>query len=233
VDKIKFTRKDLKRPDEFVLFTTRAYHWVISHQMEIFYGLIALLIIVVGAVFGQGYFSKKEAQAANLLYEADSEAKTARNKLGEEDKTSFEASLKKALDSYDEVIKRYPSSKAAGEAYFAMGNLNFDADKYNEAAGSFRKAEAFFKSNERARGALMMNLGYALEAAKNYREACGTFAAAADLKLFPEKDLACFKAGECFLESGNKELGKRYLDRIVSENPESEIANKARELLSE
>lgn len=234
MDKLRITRKDLKKPDEFILFTTKAYHWAILHQMQIFYGLISLFIVVIVVVFLQNYRFKQESKASNILYEANLNMEEATKKKGSKpDDKDYNDLIKKSLDGYDLVLKKYPSSKSASFVHFYKGNLFFEDGKYKDAIESYQKALKSFKKEERTRGVILTNIAYSYEAMKNWNDACNYFKEASKIGHSPVKDIIYYNIGRCLSKLGNKGEAKKYFGMIASEYPNSKLMEKVNPVLME
>ena len=233
MEKGRITRKDLKKPDEFILFTTKAYHWAINHQMEIFYGLIGLFVAVITVVLIQNYRVKVESKASNILFEAYSSMEEALKKKGSADAKEFDDLLKKAYENYDLLIKKYPSSKTASVGHFYKGNLLFEEGKYKEALENYQSAFKSLKGDERTKGAILMSIGYTFESLGDYKGAVSNFKDAASLNSTVRKDIIYYKMAECYSKLNQAEEAKKYFKMISAEYPNSKLVEKANSHIQE
>ena len=236
MDNIKITRKDLKRPDEFVLFTTKAYHFAVLNQMRIFYGLIAILVIIAGLVILQNYKMNRESKASNILFEASSSAREIfNNNTKDQIKPKLESReelFNKAITNFDIIIQKYSSTDSAVYANFYKGNLLFQNGKFDEAVNSFKNALKKLSNNERSKGLVLMNIGYSYEGLNNYQEALKFFEEASKLKLSPEKDLLYFKIAGCYLKIGKVAEAQKYYKMILTDYPNSKLIERVNFVLA-
>ncbi|MDX1815333.1 MAG: hypothetical protein R3239_05180, partial [Thermodesulfobacteriota bacterium] len=73
--KIKYTRKDLKSPDEFISTLSRATLWIKENRVTVGAAL-AIAFLVLGGIFGtRAYFQWQETKASRDLWPLLSQAR--------------------------------------------------------------------------------------------------------------------------------------------------------------
>lgn len=220
MDKIKFTRKDLKKPDEFISVSGSIYEWLILHQKEVLYGVAGFLILFLVVLLVHAYLSNNESKANDVLFEANSLAGF--TGAGNDEKMT-EGSTKKALEDYDKLIKKFPMTRTAGFAGFYKGNLLYRDGKYEEALKSFEYALGKLKGAT-IKSMILMDMSYAMEALSRWDGSCANLKRILDLNAYPQMDLLYFKLGNCFKKTGKVDEADKYYRMIASEYPSSEFS---------
>jgi hypothetical protein len=67
-EKIKYTRKDLKGPDEFISAFSRAVAWARENRSKMLAGAGGVLLLIGGVLGAQAYFRWEENKATRDLW---------------------------------------------------------------------------------------------------------------------------------------------------------------------
>ena len=67
-EKIKYTRKDLKSPDEFISTVGRATAWMKANRSRVIAASVLVVIAAAGVVGTYAYIQRKEAAASRELW---------------------------------------------------------------------------------------------------------------------------------------------------------------------
>jgi len=168
----KVTKKELQEPDFLHEWLEKIVEFAKRYRKAIYISSISLLglaLIFAGwFLFRMNYESK-----AQSLY-----LKTYGSYL----KGQPPARDGEAIKGYQELVKAYPSSKAAGIARYRLGNLFFQAQGYDEAIQAYEK----FIEQSSPEGELIVlalsGLALSQEAKKNYSGALASLERALKMK---------------------------------------------------
>jgi predicted negative regulator of RcsB-dependent stress response len=184
-EKIKYTRKDLKGPDEFISAFAWAVEWAREYRLKLLAGAGAVLLLV-GVVFGaQAYFRWQESKATRDLWPHLNRAREYLLAPSTADQEKL-ARLEQFLTAY---IGMHPGTNAAVYARYYLGSIAFLRGNYDASASQFRVAIQTGKAGEIMPFLLRTGLAQALEAKGDfgaasvaYREAAAT--AGGELRVF-------------------------------------------------
>jgi outer membrane protein assembly factor BamD (BamD/ComL family) len=128
----KETKEILKKPDEFITFSTRAIQWAREHSRPLSYIGIAVagtaaLFLAVSTYLG--YADRKGQDAYNKAYQLLSE---------QGEKTAKKEGPLEAVNMFQEVLKDHSLSDASRLALAQLGDLKFKEGNYDEAISLYR-----------------------------------------------------------------------------------------------
>lgn len=175
-EKIRYTRKDLKGPDEFITAFSRAVEWTRENRAKMLAAAGGVLLLICGVIGAQAYFRWQESKASRDLWP---HLNRAREYLQAPSGASEEAlaGMEQFLAAY---IDKYPGTSAAVFARYYLGSIAFLRGKYDLSTAQFRYAIEEGKAEEVMPFLLRMGLAQALEAkgdfaaaSEAYREASG------------------------------------------------------------
>ncbi len=197
--KKKITRKELKKPDEFVSKTTELYQYALENWKFFVSGIVVIILIL-----GVGYLWRRhkiqEETAAFALYHQI-------QLTSQESK----ASSAKICDAWDRLEKRYAGTPAAvyGTLQKASCLLDHRMMKQSEKTARNLLENPEFPAVVKVLAELVE--GYALEETKAYKDAASVFS---DLLKNPDnflKDTVRYHLYICQLRQGNKAAAKKTL----------------------
>lgn len=122
----KISKKQLKTPDEFITWGSRAMEAVVRRRTYIGVGILVVAAIVLSIyLWKQHVTSREEAAFAVLskavnLYQTDNKEKD-------------------ALESFSAIIDSHGNTRAADMALLYRGRLFLEQEKYDEAAADFTR----------------------------------------------------------------------------------------------
>jgi predicted negative regulator of RcsB-dependent stress response len=175
-EKIRYTRKDLKGPDEFISAFSRAVAWTRENRTKMLAVAGGVLLLLCGVFGAQAYFRWEENKATRDLWPHLNRAREYLQVPSGADEEKL-AGLEQFLTAY---LNRYPGTSAAVYARYFLGSIAFHRGKYELSAAQFRAASKEGKVEEAMPFLLRMGLAQALEAkgdhgaaVEAYREAAG------------------------------------------------------------
>gem|GEM_PF-644132 len=219
-EKIKYTRKDLKGPDEFISTFGRAVLWSKENQLKITAGILAVAVVLALVLGGKAYFQRQDRKAALEIWPY---LKQARLVMATQADANPE-SLKAVEQTISSLASKYKGTKTAFFAQYFLGDIAFARGDYEASASIYN--EAIKKTGRKDRlMVFLLNSGTGKSreatgdyagAAEAYGKAANSADAASAMRTIAQLDQA--RA----LELANKKSEAIALYRkIIEENPES------------
>jgi tetratricopeptide (TPR) repeat protein len=135
-EKIKYTRKDLKGPDEFITTLGRVIEWGREHRGQAIAVIAAVVLLLAGGVGTRAYLAWQEAKASRDLWPHLNRTRELLQAPGEADPQIL-AQMNRFLASY---VTRYPGEKTTGFAQYYLGSIAYLQGDYDRSAAHFRAA---------------------------------------------------------------------------------------------
>ena len=174
-EKIKYTRKDLKGPDEFLSAFGRAVEWTKENSSKVLAGALGVLVLLVGVLGAQAYFRWEENKATRDLWP---HLNRAREFLQAPTAADAE-NLARLEQSLTEHVNTHPKTTAAVYARYYLGNIAFHKGDYGLSETHFRMAIQASNLGEIMPFLLRKGLAQALEAKKDFPAAADAYRDAA------------------------------------------------------
>jgi len=218
--KIKYTRKDLKGPDEFISILGRASLWMKENRSTVL-GVLAVLVLALGGIFGtRAYYRWQETKAARELWPQLTRAREllqAPSSAGGEDLLRLEQSL-------GTYVTQHPGTRGEVFAKYYLGSIAYVRSDYERSAEQFRSAIEGRKEEGSIMDFLLRDgLAQALEAkgdAENAQKAYGEAAAFANGEL---RSQAWMSQARMLAIQGRKEEAAAVFRKILAENPKTPL----------
>lgn len=182
--KVKLTRKQIKKPDEFVAWTTQFVEYCVQNAVSIFWGLGIAVVVVLISVGIFYYMHAKDQKAMELLATAE---EIYRTPIINDPKDPTSAlphyqnpieKYPKAIEEFTKVIETYPKSEAGIRAQLYIGNCYYEMARYDDASKAYQKFIEKAKPNTTLYWMGVVGLGYSLESEGKNTEAIAAFAKA-------------------------------------------------------
>ncbi len=216
-EKIRYTRKDLKSPDEFITTFGRVVAWGKGNRLLVLGSGLALAALVALVLGTRAYFQWKENKAARELWPFLNQAGELMQAPYNADPATV-AALEKTLQAR---IDAYPDTRATVYARYYMGGLAFLRGDYDLSIKQYRAALAGGKDPGVMKYLLREGLARSLEAKGDYT---GAAAAYRDAAAIGEADMkAQSRLGEArTLDlAGKKAEAVALYNQVLRESPES------------
>lgn len=176
-EKIKYTRKDLKGPDEFISTLGRITEWGRENRGKAIAAIAAVVLLLGGGLGTRAYLVWQDARAARDLWPHLNRARELLQAPGEADPQKL-VQLEQFLSSY---VNLHPGEKTTGFARYYLGSIAYLQGNYDLSAAHFRAAMGLVGEGEDIMGYLVrLGLAQALEAKGDlpgalsaYRDAAG------------------------------------------------------------
>jgi outer membrane protein assembly factor BamD (BamD/ComL family) len=117
--KVKFTRKEIKSPDEFRKSITSIVEFISDNYIKFVIG-VGVTIIIILAILLVSIYREKQDLEANSKFQTAIGHYTAGN-------------AETALSEFKNIMDDYPDSKISDIALYYIGLINFENGKYDEA----------------------------------------------------------------------------------------------------
>lgn len=160
-EKIKYTRKDLKGPDEFLSTLARATEWGRENRGKAVAGVTVVVLLLAGVLGTRAYLAWQEAKASRDLWPHLNRAQELLQASGEADPQKL-VQLEQFLTAY---VNRHPGQKITRFARYYLGSIAYLQGDYDMSAAHFRAAMGLAADEENIMVFLVrQGLAQALEA---------------------------------------------------------------------
>lgn len=214
--KKKISRKELlKKPDEFITFSTRSLNWVKENPKKVIWvssGVILLLILYVGY---SAYQNRQE-------------------KLGHEE---YFSSLgitdpDQKLKKLEQIIKDYPRTKAAYASWVTSGHLYYQKKDFSKAVIAYQSALNKGKFPPAFKKPILGNLAYAYEQKGDFQQAAKTFSEITQGQDDLLKEDSLLNLARIYQKMGKKAEAKTTYQNFLKSFPKSIYANMVKDRLA-
>lgn len=234
----KYTRKQLKQPDEFITFSIRAWSFIQKFALQVTV-MAVVAIFIIAAAWIWTYFAESKAQktttalirAVDIYNQTVIPMETKVPETTEDGLPRFKTRTDKLAATVKEfsAITKKHSGDLAQYALLLRGGVHYDQGKYTEAIADFN---GFLKENDnpRLRDIAMENLAYCYEATKSLDKALDQFR-----KLSGEGDkqyIAMYHEARILALQGKKKKAIQIYKQILDKAGTIPIAEKAGKRLS-
>ncbi len=220
----RITRKQLKQ-DEFVSTVDTVVHWFIDNWRPVAAGLGAVTVVVLLWWVVASWSGSRADQASYLLYQAVTEYE---NQLGESSQAT--AAVEEKLR---EVMERYGRSDQADVARVYLARLLLERGEYGAARNLLVEVVDRHPTDAVGRIAaidlmeLRVTRGETAEVARELEAMVATPGPG-----LPQ-DTALFKLAELLVSQNDFDRAREYLQKLLTEFPESPYVAPARQRLGE
>jgi tetratricopeptide (TPR) repeat protein len=174
-EKIKYTRKDLKGPDEFISAFSRAVAWTQENRTKVLATAGGVLLLVLAVLGGRAYFRWEENRASRDLWPYVNQARDSLESPSAADREKL-VQLERFLG---EQVAKHPGTIAAVYARYYLGGIAFVRGDYDRSASQYREAIRESKIEGVMPYLLRKGLAQALDAKGDYAAASEAYREAA------------------------------------------------------
>jgi len=167
----RISRKEIKKPDEFVTLWIRVFEYFQSHLKVFLFSAIGILVLGIAVWSGIAYLEKRERDASEMLAQAQSllVAQDAPSPEGKQDVKKQDQD--KAQEILSDLVARYKRSVAGRLARVLLGNIYFQRQEYEKAIQTYQSALKSTSGNPLLPALACEGLGYTYEATHDYGQA--------------------------------------------------------------
>jgi tetratricopeptide (TPR) repeat protein len=199
----KIIKKKLKKPDEFISFTEKAFIFITHHSKPIATGGTIVLILLLSFFLYQRWERENEENAYQMFSSALETYQTTSVPYQEESLQNY----RNVLEKFNEVVTKFPSTLSGRLSMLYKGNLCLRLGEFEEAIKAYETFLQKAGKEKLYRSFAMEGLGYAYEGKKEYEKAINAY----------QKNIG---SGENF-ELGNAYLGMGRCYEKLGKNKET------------
>ncbi len=218
--KIKYTRKDLKSPDEFISTLGRATQWAKENRTKVVTVLTAVLLALSAGFGTRAYFQWQEDKATRDLWP---HLNRAREYL-QTPQVADQEKLERLAQFLAAHVKMHPDTRSAVYAIYYLGSIAYLRGGYDQSVMHFRSGIASGKAQGTIMDFLLREgLAQSLEAkgdTENAQKAYGEAAAFASGEL---RTQAWMGQARTLTLQGRTEEAAALLRKILAENPDTPL----------
>ena len=211
--KRKIRRKELKKPDEFITFSSKVIAWC-QDNTRIVVGVLAsvtVLIAITGAVFL--FKARRETKARGLYEEALSLYQV------ELSGNTGAASYSMATAKLEEVKQRYRSTRVAANAFMDLGNIYFQEGDYEKAIICYTDFLQSTNVSHPLFDQALESLGETYEAKGSWQEAVDVYQRLASEGAPAYQAQAQLYLGRVYEAIGDKQNAMTHYDNYLNDSP--------------
>ncbi|MEW6187663.1 MAG: tetratricopeptide repeat protein [Thermodesulfobacteriota bacterium] len=203
--KKKISKKELlKKPDEFITFSNRAFNWIKDHtRMTI--AVVSGVILVVVFFFGLTTYQKRQDRLGHEKYFSALENGNPDQKL----------------KKLEEVIGNYPRTKAAQTARVNLADLYYQKKDFPRAISAYQSALEKGKFSGDIKTLILGNLAYAYEQKGDLQQAVSVFSRISQEKESVIQEDSLLNLGRVYLKMGKKNEAKATYQNFIKTFPKS------------
>ncbi|HSM00520.1 MAG TPA: tetratricopeptide repeat protein [Candidatus Limnocylindria bacterium] len=216
--KIKYTRKDLKSPDEFISTLGRMTMWVKENRVTVI-AAFAVVFLVLGGILGTRAYSRwQETKASRDLWPYLNQAREYLQSPTDTDSEKL-AQLEQFLVAH---VNKHPGTRAAVFARYYLGSIAYRQEDYDRSAAQFRSAIANGKEQRTIMDFLLREgLAQALEAKGDTESAQKAYGEAASFANGELRTQAWMGQARLLALQGRKDEAVAVFREILAENPDT------------
>jgi predicted negative regulator of RcsB-dependent stress response len=202
------SRKELRQPDRFVLFTERAFCFVQQNRRLLIVVGVLILAAIIGISIWQVYKSRQNEEAAQHFDTAI---------------TLFRANKHKEAIPEFEKVEGYRWSHYAALAHLYEANSYLAINDLDKAAAAAQRFIASTDQNSVYRQIGLMTLGHIQEQKNQCAEAIQHYAEAEQIA-GTLKESAVLGKARCYMAVGDTKSAIAAYQQYIKENPNSPLA---------
>lgn len=215
-EKIRYTRKDLKAPDEFMSSLARGVGWIKENRLKALAPLGVIVLLAAGVLGYRAYSRWEENKATRDLWPHLNRAREFLQAPSQADADKL-ARLEAFLAGN---VASHPDTKAAVYARYYLASIAFIRKDYDMAAARFRESIPLAKENDIMPFLMREGLAQSLEAKGDN---AGASAAYRDASLATSGEMriqALLGEARTLAIQGRREEAAAVYRRIMTESPD-------------
>ncbi len=218
--KIKYTRKDLKGPDEFISTLGRATLWMKENRSTLL-GVLAVVVLGLGTIFGtRAYYRWQETKAASELWPQLTRARA----LLQAPSVSGDEELLRLEQFLGTYVTLHPGTRGEVFAKYYLGSIAYVRGDYERSAEQFRSAIGSGKEQGSTMDFLLREgLAQALEAKGDAESAVKAYGEAAAFANGELRSQVWMGQARMLAIQGRKEEAAAVFRKILAENPDTPL----------
>ncbi len=217
----KIIKKKLKKPDEFITLTERAFHFATRHSKSIAIGTGVVLMLLLFFFLFQKWGEKNEANAYQMFRLAEETYRTVSSPYREGSLQEYKA----VLEKFDEVITKFPGTSYGKIAILYKGNIYLRLGEFENAIAAYEGFLRKIGKGKLYRSFAMNGLGYSYEGKKEYEKAARAYQEVIALGESFESADAYLGLGRCYEKLGKTKEAVENYKNFMRVAKKSEMTN--------
>lgn len=222
----RITKKEIKKPDEFVSFWVRAYEYAQEHRREVVVVSAAIVAVAALAWSLDAYHEKKARDSSRLLSKAQMAL------LAGREGASGEKNSSEAESILTDVTTRYKSTRAALVARVLLGNVYYRRGDFEKSIETYRSLATLKPKDPMLRAMAYEGLAYSYEQRGDWAEALAAYQELAGSQLEHFSQEGMWGMARCYERQGKPEKAMDIYRQFLAHYPHSPKAEEARVLLA-
>lgn len=218
-EKIRYTRRDLKEPDEFISAFGRMIAWCKENRSKVALAVLAVAVALTAAFGTRAYLRWQEGKASAAIWPY---LEDARNFL-EMPPGSDNAALASLEGKIAALAKEHSGTRASAYANYYLGCLAFRRGDYGGSLFRFHEGIRSGKAEGVLKFLLRNAVANSLEAKGDYSAAAAAYRETAEVAGPAMKTDAMFGEARVLDLSGKKAEAVAVYRKILQENPETKM----------
>ncbi len=218
-EKIRYTRRDLKGPDEFITTFGRIIAWCKDNRLKFSIGTLCIVGVLGVSLGTRAYFRWQENKASRDIWPVLNQTREMLAGPSAPDPGKL-AEMEQLIASRTAM---HPGTRAAVYGEYYLGSIAFHRGEFDQSVSRFREGYRNGKDDGIMRYLLREGLGNTLEAKGDY---AGAATAYRDAQGYAEGELKVqsqVSEARVLALSGNKTGAAELYKQILRENPKSRI----------
>lgn len=215
--KKRYTKKELKQ-DKFVLATLKAKDFLEKNSKLIFRSVIAVLVIVIVAIFWT-----RSKEAANF---------EAAIMLAQTQMALVNGPKDAVKDSLDFLIDNYDGTESAGQASFILGRIYWEDNDFENAKIYLKRYIDDYLDNTVISQTTLSSYADCLVVEKNYSEAAKYYEKAAKINAdYSGTASFLYSAAAAYKDAGDFKKAEKLLNKLLNDFERTSLKSQAEVLL--
>ncbi len=225
----RITRKQLKKDDEFVSAAEVIFRWIAENAKPLMAGIAAVVVIALLWWAASGWMSSRADDASLLLHHATQtfEGEAAPGSLAPA------GDLDAAEAEFQQVIESFGRTDQADMARLYLARIALNRGQTDEARTTFVELASKHGDDVIGRLANLDLINLRIASGQGAEVAVELEAMVAGQADGLPRDAALYRLGELYVEEGQPEKARTYLEMLVEEFPESPFLASAQQRLLE
>jgi tetratricopeptide (TPR) repeat protein len=217
----KIIKKKLKKPDEFITLTERAFLFITHHCKSIAIGGGVVLAVILLIFLFQKWEKKNEDSAYQMFHLAVETYRGVSSPYQEGSPQEY----KTVLEKFDEVITKFPRTSSGKIAILYKGNISLRLGEFEDAIKAYEGFLRKIGKEKLYRSFAMDGLGYSHEGKKEYEKAANAFQKVIDLGESYQLADAYLGLGRCYEKLGKTKEAVENYKNFLKVSQKSEMTN--------
>ena len=217
----KIIKKKLKKPDEFITLSERAFHFITRYAKSIAIGGGIVLALLLFVFLFQKWDEKNEANAYQMFRVAVETYRT----VSSPDREGSPQEYKTVLEKFDEVMAKFPRTSSGKIAILYEGNIYLRLGEFENAVKAYEGSLQKIGKGKLYRSFAMNGLGYSYEGKKEYEKAANAYREVIRLGESFQLADAYLGLGRCYEKLGKTNEAVENYRNFIKVSKKSEMTN--------